>query len=91
MQRQSTQQGQACRRGIAGAGAADHRQSVERSLALAIAAMMLSLSGYTLWRIYLRITPNCGPEVLSARLEPALTAAKIKGAGGRRRPLLSCG
>ncbi|WP_273453569.1 multidrug effflux MFS transporter [Nevskia ramosa] len=43
-------------------------------LGLACASTGLTISGYLLWRIYLRITPNCGPDVLSARLEPASTA-----------------
>lgn len=42
---------------------------------LASVALLLTISGYTLWRIYLRITPDCGPDVLNATLEPALTAA----------------
>ena len=43
-------------------------------VALASASMLLTVSGYLLWRIYRRITPDGGPEVLNASLEPAATA-----------------
>lgn len=43
-------------------------------LGLACASAGLTISGYLLWRVYLRITPACGPDVLSARLEPAVAA-----------------
>ena len=39
---------------------------------LASAAAAMTCSGYLLWRLYRRITPDIGPQVLCATLEPAV-------------------
>ena len=41
---------------------------------LATSAAAMSLGGYALWRLYRRITPEVGPQVLSAKLEAAVAA-----------------
>ncbi len=41
---------------------------------LAVSAAAMTASGYALWWLYRRITPDVGPQVLSAKLEAAVAA-----------------